>query len=95
MVNLSVEMQGRQIGERDRSGATEIFLATAEPRFCWQYEAGVNNVVQTDYRIIVASTGFETCRHRPDALHPLRRQSVEEPRPLLVEGVHHRDLRQA
>ena len=56
MVNLSVEMQGRQIGERDRSGAMAIFLATAEPRFSWQYEAGVNNVVQTDYRIIVAST---------------------------------------
>ncbi len=31
-------------------------LATAEPRFSWQYEAEVNNVVQTDYRIIVAST---------------------------------------
>ena len=31
-------------------------LATAEPRFGWQYEADVNNVVQVDYRIIVAST---------------------------------------
>ena len=31
-------------------------LATAEPRFSWHYEAEVNNVVQTDYRIIVAST---------------------------------------
>ena len=31
-------------------------LATAEPRFSWQYEAEVNDVVQTDYRIIVAST---------------------------------------
>ena len=31
-------------------------LATNEPRFSWQYEADVNNVVQTDYRIIVASS---------------------------------------
>ncbi len=31
-------------------------LATAEPRFSWQYVADVNNVVQTDYRIIVASS---------------------------------------
>ena len=31
-------------------------LATAEPRFGWHYEAEVNNVVQTDYRIIVASS---------------------------------------
>ncbi len=31
-------------------------LATAEPRFSWQYEAEVNNVVQTEYRIIVASS---------------------------------------
>jgi alpha-L-rhamnosidase len=31
-------------------------LATAEPRFSWQYDAEVNNVVQTDYRIIVASS---------------------------------------
>ena len=56
LINPTVEMQGRQIGERDRSGATAIFLATAEPRFSWQYEAEVNNVVQTDYRIIVASS---------------------------------------
>ncbi len=31
-------------------------LATAEPRFSWNYEAAVNNVVQTEYRIIVASS---------------------------------------
>ena len=31
-------------------------LATAQPRFCWQYETTENNVVQQDYRIIVAST---------------------------------------
>ncbi|MBR4505901.1 MAG: family 78 glycoside hydrolase catalytic domain [Bacteroidales bacterium] len=33
-----------------------IPLATAEPRFSWQYEAEVNNVVQVDYRIIVANS---------------------------------------
>ena len=31
-------------------------LATAQPRFCWHYETTENNVVQQDYRIIVAST---------------------------------------
>jgi alpha-L-rhamnosidase len=31
-------------------------LATAEPRFSWQYESEENNVVQTEYRIIVASS---------------------------------------
>ena len=31
-------------------------LATAEPRLSWQYEAEANNVVQVDYRIIVASS---------------------------------------
>ena len=31
-------------------------LATNTPRFSWQYETTENNVVQQDYRIIVAST---------------------------------------
>ncbi len=31
-------------------------LATAEPRFSWHYDAEVNNVVQVDYRIVVASS---------------------------------------
>lgn len=31
-------------------------LATAEPRFSWQYETEESNVVQTEYRIIVASS---------------------------------------
>ena len=31
-------------------------LATAQPRFSWQYETSENNVMQQDYRIIVAST---------------------------------------
>ena len=31
-------------------------LATAQPRFSWNYETGGQNVVQTSYRIIVAST---------------------------------------
>ena len=31
-------------------------LATDTPRFSWHYEAEVNNVVQVDYRIIVASS---------------------------------------
>lgn len=31
-------------------------LATAEPRFCWQYASETNKVVQVDYRIIVSSS---------------------------------------
>ncbi len=31
-------------------------LATAQPRFSWQYESEESNVVQQDYRIIVSST---------------------------------------
>ena len=31
-------------------------LATAQPRFCWQYETSESNVVQQNYRIIVSST---------------------------------------
>ncbi len=31
-------------------------LGTAEPRFGWMYESDLDSVVQTDYRIIVAST---------------------------------------
>ena len=45
LINPTVEMQDGSMP-----------LATAEPRFSWQYEAEVNNVVQTDYRIIVASS---------------------------------------
>ena len=33
-----------------------LALATAQPRFSWQYETDAQNVVQTSYRIIVAST---------------------------------------
>ena len=45
IVNLSVEQQD---GPRA--------LATDAPRFSWQYESTDNEVVQQDYRIIVAST---------------------------------------
>ena len=45
IVNLTVEQQ-------DGSRA----LATDTPRFSWQYETTENEVVQQDYRIIVAST---------------------------------------
>ena len=45
LINLTVEMQDGSIP-----------LATAEPRFSWQYAAEVNNVLQTDYRIIVSSS---------------------------------------
>ncbi|MBR3488544.1 MAG: alpha-rhamnosidase, partial [Bacteroidales bacterium] len=45
LVNLTVESQ-------DGSQA----LATAQPRFSWQYETKQSNVMQTTYRIVVAST---------------------------------------
>ena len=45
LINPTVEMQDGSVP-----------LATAYPRFSWCYEAEVPNVVQTDYRIIVAST---------------------------------------
>ncbi len=45
LTSLTVDMQdGRQP------------LATAEPRFSWQYESEESNVIQTEYRIIVASS---------------------------------------
>ena len=31
-------------------------LATAQPRFSWQYESNAKNVVQTHYRVVVSST---------------------------------------
>lgn len=45
ITNLTVEMQ---------DGAMP--LATATPRFSWNYEASMDNVMQVDYRVIVASS---------------------------------------
>ena len=45
IVNPNVEQQFHQQA-----------LATAEPRFSWNYETSASNVVQTSYRIIVASS---------------------------------------
>ncbi|MBO6026768.1 MAG: family 78 glycoside hydrolase catalytic domain [Bacteroidales bacterium] len=50
IVNLNVEQQFHPQA-----------LATAEPRFSWNYETDAQNVVQTNYRIIVAST-FENAQ---------------------------------
>ena len=44
ITNLTVEMQDGSMP-----------LATAMPRFSWNYEARVDNVMQTSYRVIVAS----------------------------------------
>lgn len=51
ITNLTVEMQDGSMP-----------LATATPRFSWNYEATVDNVIQTSYRIIVASSE-EKARH--------------------------------
>ena len=45
ITNLTVEMQDGSMP-----------LATATPRFSWNYDATVDNVIQTSYRIIVASS---------------------------------------
>ena len=51
IVHPNVEQQVRQQA-----------LATAQPRFSWNYESPENEVVQQDYRIIVAST-FEDAQN--------------------------------
>lgn len=55
ITNLTVEMQDGSMP-----------LATATPRFSWNYEATVDNVVQTSYRIIVASSEEKARRGEGD-----------------------------
>ncbi|MBQ8957507.1 MAG: family 78 glycoside hydrolase catalytic domain [Bacteroidales bacterium] len=50
--NLNVSIINPTVEQQDGSRA----LATNQPRFSWQYETTENNVVQLDYRILVAST---------------------------------------
>ena len=49
---IEVKIVNPTIEQQDGSRA----LATNQPRFSWNYETTENNVVQQDYRIIVAST---------------------------------------
>ena len=55
LTNLSVEMQDGQQP-----------LATATPRFSWNYESNEDNVVQTSYRIIVSSSEEKARRGEGD-----------------------------
>ncbi len=55
ITNLTVEMQDGSMP-----------LATATPRFIWNYEARVDNVQQTSYRIIVASSEEKARRGKGD-----------------------------
>jgi len=55
ITNLTVEMQDGSMP-----------LATATPRFSWNYEAKVDNVIQTSYRIIVASSEEKARRGEGD-----------------------------
>ena len=55
ITNLTVEMQDGSMP-----------LATATPRFSWNYEATVDNVIQTSYRIIVASSEEKARRGEGD-----------------------------
>ena len=55
ITNLTVEMQDGSMP-----------LATATPRFSWNYEAKVDNVMQTSYRIIVASSEEKARRGEGD-----------------------------
>ena len=50
--NLNIAITNPNVEQQIRPQA----LATAQPRFSWQYETTESNVVQQDYRIIVAST---------------------------------------
>ena len=55
ITNLTVEMQDGSMP-----------LATATPRFSWNYEATVDNVMQTSYHIIVASSEEKARRGEGD-----------------------------
>jgi len=55
ITNLTVEMQDGSMP-----------LATAMPRFSWNYEARVDNVMQTSYRVIVASSEEKARRGEGD-----------------------------
>ncbi len=50
--NLNISIVNPNVEQQVRPQA----LSTAQPRFSWQYETTENNVVQQNYRIIVAST---------------------------------------
>ena len=56
LVSSTVEMQHPGSATTADGEQLPAFLATAEPRFSWCYESQLDNVVQTDYRIIVASS---------------------------------------
>ena len=71
ITNLTVEMQ---------DGSTP--LATATPRFSWNYEARVDNVVQTSYRIIVSSSEAKARRGEGDLWDS---EIVNTPQMLYVE----------
>ena len=55
ITSLTVEMQDGSMP-----------LATATPRFSWNYEARVDNVMQTSYRVIVASSEEKARRGEGD-----------------------------
>ena len=55
LINPTVEMQDGSMP-----------LATATPRFSWNYEAKVDNVIQTSYRVIVASSEEKARRGEGD-----------------------------
>ena len=60
--HLEVELVNPTVEQQNGSRA----LATNQPRFSWQYETTENNVVQQDYRIIVASTEENAKNHVGD-----------------------------
>ncbi len=49
---LNITITNPNVEQQDGSRA----LATAQPRFSWQYASSENDIVQLDYQIIVAST---------------------------------------
>ena len=92
ITNLTVEMQDGRLPNATEAERTAIFLATATPRFSWNYEAvvrdrrganysqKVNNVMQTSYRVIPPNTTAEVYLPTADGDHDIK---------LLGSGRHH------
>ena len=60
--NLNISIVNPNIEQQVHSQA----LATAQPRFSWQYETTESNVIQQNYRIIVASTSKNAQNNKGD-----------------------------
>ena len=60
--NLNISIVNPNVEQQIRPQA----VATAQPRFSWQYETSESNVIQQNYRIIVASTSENAQNNKGD-----------------------------